>query len=272
MSSSRIRMSSKSAWFARLRWLVGLVVLVVLVGALLSLDRGSLERANRLYRDGETQTAAELYRVHADAPDHTATATYNLGTALLALGDEDADHYLRLAVQDVDSLARQRGYYNLGYRALTGMSDEIGPDSAMLVSATAVRNNRAALLLNPGDEDAQWNFALAQRMVDSLSNLPEDIRPEPPPEMEEEIPVGADPDAQMTDQLGEEQKGAVPVAGAREALANRAGDPGPLTEAEALAYLATVNDDVEELILGLLWSQRPVRSGWRASPPPGGKW
>jgi hypothetical protein len=265
-------MSSKDLWFARFKWLGGLVLLVTIVSVLLSLDRGSLERANRLYRDGETQAAAELYRVHADAPDHTAAATYNLGTALLALDDDEAEHYLRLAAQDVDSVARQRAHYNLGYRSLTRVSQITDPDSALPVATAAVRSNRAALLLNPGDENAQWNFALAQRMVDSLTSLPGDRQSEPPPEQEEEIPVGADPDAQMTDQLGEEQKGAVAVAGAREALANKAGDPGPLTEAEALAYLDNVTDDVEELILGLLWSQRPVHSGWRSSPPPGGKW
>jgi hypothetical protein len=98
-------MSSKDLWFARFKWLGGLVLLVTIVSVLLSLDRGSLERANRLYRDGETQAAAELYRVHADAPDHTAAATYNLGTALLALDDDEAEHYLRLAAQFSDQPA-----------------------------------------------------------------------------------------------------------------------------------------------------------------------
>ena len=150
----------------RSRLLAGVLVAGLLVAVLLRQDRSSLERANRLYRAGEVQAAVQLYRARAEARNATTTASYNLGTALLPSDAVAAEHHLRRAVQGVDSLTRQRGYYNLGYRFLIGVEEWFRPDSAMSLLAAAIRSNRAALRLDPAYEDARWNLALAQRMLD----------------------------------------------------------------------------------------------------------
>lgn len=150
------------------RALAALVVAALLVAAFLWRDRGSLERGNRLYRRGDVPAAARLYGA-AEASDSSAKASYNLGTSLLTLDPDSAGRHLFLAAARADSAAAPRAYYNLGYHFLerAGPGVEAGPARVLL--AAAVASNRAALRLDPGFEDARWNLALSQRMLDSLT-------------------------------------------------------------------------------------------------------
>lgn len=240
---------------ARSRVLARVLGAGLLVAVLLWQDRSSLERGNRLFRAGDVQAAVQLYRARAEAPNATATASYNLGTALLASDAAEAEQHLRLARQSVDSAARQRAYYNLGYRFLTGVEEWFRPDSAMFLLAAAIGSNRAALRLDPDYEDARWNLALAQRMLDSLTAL----------YGEEFGDVDEPPETEEVDERPEV------VMGSRETLA-REGDVGQLTVDEALRLLEDLSDDPELLVRGILWAHRPVPQGWLTQPLPGGKW
>jgi len=236
----------------------------VLVGTFLWQDHGSLERGNRLYRDNQIQRAELLYRATAESRAHLPTAFYNLGTALLTLGIPDAERYLQVAAEAADSATAQRGNYNLGYRLLTRLEESGEPDSWIPLLLAAVGSNRTALRLDPGDEDARWNLALAQRLFEDLTAV---IESEEDSAVAEEPPSPEEEGGIVVPQVAEDRNGM--VESGREALAGD--DPGELTEGEALGLIETVRDDPEKLMWGILWSRRPDVASWVGSYP-GGYW
>lgn len=161
-------------------------------------ERASEERANRLHRRGDWSTAARIYRARLqeevpvarddaaggspvapgdDAPDRgPAAATppaphlhYNLGTTLLELADA-ADARVRLSrgAAGPDDELRSLAWYNLGVASLRAAIAAPGSDSALVHVVAAMEENRNALRLSPGREEAAWNLAFARRMLDSL--------------------------------------------------------------------------------------------------------
>ena len=268
---------------ARARRWAALLATILLVAFLLWQDHRSLERGNRLYRAGDPPAAAEVYRGSEREGDGFPTAQYNLGTALLQIDADSAGAHLRRATEGEDRTTAQRGFYNLGYHFLTVVRGSLNPDSAREAQTGAVESNRAALRLDPTDESARWNLALAQRSLDALVPPDETTNREISGSGTDELTIddqalahsetadavsGLEPeDARLGDNSGERQGAR---EGAREAWATQ--DPGPLTRAEALGLLATVDDEPESLIKGILWSHRPDIAWWESQPYPGGGW
>jgi hypothetical protein len=248
----------------RLPWaLAGCLAALGLAGTFLLQHRETFERGNHLFRDGRVDRAEEIYRTHAESELATETAAYNLGTALLALGAPEAEEYLRIAAVGGDSAAAQRGYYNLGRDLLTRLDDAATSGSALQLLTGAVDNNRAALRLDPRDERARWNLALAQRKLDSLALLLELEDEEAPQEGVER------PDDESGMILPRVARLGLPSGSEREALAGD--DPGALSDADARGLIETVDRSVERLIRGFLWSHRPDVRPWE-EPYPGGNW
>lgn len=263
------------------KWVASAIVVVGLVAGSIAIDRLSVERANRLFRAGDPLTAAELYRERA-GPLPTGRAAYNLGTALLAAGDRNADAFLTAATRDADSVTLHRTYHNLAWAYLTRVDPTFRPDSATSILRESVAYGREAIRLDPEDLDSRWNLALAQLMLDSIAR----IRVDPNAREEsgnDETPIdlvaltrsgegtgesGLEPENPDAGESSGERRGA--SQGAREAWATQ--DPGPLTVAAATAMLAAVEDDAERLVRGILWSRRPDIAWWAAEAYPGGDW
>ncbi len=240
---------------------VGCVVAVGLGGASLWLHRSSLERGNHLYREGQADGAAEIYRARLEAEQGQAVSAYNLGTALMTLGSFEAEGYLRAASEAADRPAAQRGHYNLARLFLARAVAAEAPELAVPLLEVAVVSGRSALRLDPRDDDARWNLVLTQRLLDSLS-------------LEIDVEAISDDDGAADRSEGglvipEPAQRGTPRGAEREALAGD--DPGSLNTAEALALLDVVSTDVEALIRGMLWSLRPDVDPW-IQPYPGGAW
>jgi hypothetical protein len=266
-------------------WAIVLTVLVgvVTVPLLLRQDGRSVEHGNRLYHVGDVEGAASVYAPAADRGSEGAL--YNLGTALVELDFDSADAVLSRAVETDDPLMKQKALYNLSTALLaTGMIPRpITPDSAAAVLQRAVDNGRMALRLDPTDDDARWNLALAQRALDAMQPPGSNQGRESSGESDDEVPQndpqlarsesaeaesGPEPDEQKkSDNAGPRQG---PREGAREAWA--AQDPGPLTPSEALGLLTGVVDEPETMIRGLLWAHRPDVAWWAGQAYPGGRW
>lgn len=149
------------------------VVVVVSASILLfawAVERGSVERANRLHRDGLTAEAAVMYSQRAGAEPDEAALRYNLGTALLSLGEEGARSELQAGIQAEDRDLSARAFYNTGLWHLSQALDASETDSTRAYAAAAVSSNRTALKLRPDDPDTKWNLAIAQRMLDSIDS------------------------------------------------------------------------------------------------------
>jgi hypothetical protein len=147
----------------------GIVAAVSCSGLLLSwaVERGSVERANRLYRDGAFERAAEIYRARLD-DDADGAVRHGLGTALLALADPSAPAELELAAASPVVDVRARALYNRGLWSLRSALDDEAGDSLRVHAAAAVAANRSALRARPDHADTKWNLAIAQRLLDSI--------------------------------------------------------------------------------------------------------
>jgi len=125
---------------------------------------GDLERGNRLYRAGRYAEAVEAYRAAlADGTD-TPQLRYNLGTALVRLGQyEEGERHLSAALSAIDPDLRQRTFYNLGNRYLEEARRAPDAEARGALLERAITAYQQALRLEPGDAEAKWNLELALR-------------------------------------------------------------------------------------------------------------
>ena len=112
-----------------------------------STERGSLERGNRTFREGEVPRAAELYDERARRGAEEAEVRYNLGTALAANDDPAAEAELTLAARRGPAELRSRAQYNSGLVRLRRALTAGVPDSVRIDAEAAAEANRASLRL-----------------------------------------------------------------------------------------------------------------------------
>jgi len=147
---------------------------------------------NRAYRKGDYARAVERYRAVLARRGADPRLSYNLGTALLRLGESDLAHERLSESLDARSPElRARVFYNLG-NALVGR--HAAQDAEDL--RAAIDAYRRSLLLDPSRDDARWNLELAMRSLERLeSDQPSPTSPE------------AEPPASPAGQPGDELQG-----------------------------------------------------------------
>jgi hypothetical protein len=231
-----------------------------------SVERGTVERANRLHRAGDLPAAAGIYadRVAGDSSD--PLLRYNLGTTQLRIGLSSASAQLEAGTQASETDLRVRSHYNLGLWNLLRAREAEAADSARVYALASIAEGKSALRLSPGRADARWNLAMAQRMLDSIQSddgragtesvdgsaeSDELVRTDEMRELQDESPVGEGP------QEGEEET----LARSEELL--------PLTITEADDILGSGHLDASTMIRKLLAfegrTQRRTRFG-RTTP------
>ena len=258
----------------------GLLLAVVLL-VLTARAWTSMEWGNRLFRSGRLRAAADVYAARVDTTASGSRASFNLGTALLHLGSDEAERYLLRATGGRDSAAVQRSHYNLAVRLLGGVESDTDAFAAIPLLSGAIDHGRAALRLDPRDNDARWNLALAIRAYAEVAEVFEEGPAESDTEVEapeEESDEGGS--ESESGGVGEEREDITPpdspgrpagaAEGVREALSRE--DPGPLTEAAIADILCGHVDDTERLVRAILWAGRPPVDRRSGEPFPGGDW
>lgn len=257
------------------------LLLVLAVVLLTARAWTSVEWGNRLFRSGRLRAAADVYAARVDTTASGARASFNLGTTLLHLGSDEAERYLLRATGGRDSAAVQRSHYNLTVRLLGGVEPDTDPFAAIPLLSGAIDHGRAALRLDPRDDDARWNLALAIRAYAEVAEVfeegPAESDTEVQPPEEESQEGGSESE---TGGAGEELEDITPpdsqgrpagaAEGVREALSRE--DPGPLTEAAIADILGGHLDDTERLVRAILWAGRPTVDRRSGEPFPGGDW
>lgn len=215
-----------------------------------SLDQTSIERANRLYRAGAFADAAKIYADHLGRNPEAVTANmirYNLGTALLGMGDAGASQALGGVGLQSGLDIHVRALNNLGLWRIIEASKALGQSRARVHAVGAVEAYKAALRLQPGHSDAGWNLAIAVRMLASIDagdyqdgGAPVDGGDK----REGDAPPSDDP-ADPSDQ--EEEQDAGVTAGEGETAA-QAGADTPLSKDEAARILGTEHRDPTKMV------------------------
>lgn len=210
-----------------------------------------IEKGNRLYRDGRYGEAVEAYRAALRDGDDSPALRYNLGTALLRLGQyQAAEEHLQAALEAVDPEVRERVHFNLGQRFLEQARTTGEPGTAAELYDAAAEQYRSALRLRPGDMDAKWNYELAVReREEQMRQAGGSPRPDP-----EARPQGDD---------GEEDSEPQPRGSGEEPREQPEMAQQPLTPEQAERILSGVEQDERELFRDKLRQgraqSRPVR-------------
>jgi len=232
-------------------------VVLLLTGLMLGFGPGDLERGNRMYREGRYQEAVEAYRSALQGGRTGPELHYNLGTALLALGEYgEAEQHLQAALQAVDPELRHRTFYNLGNRFLEeGRAQPDLQAQGRLLDAS-IEAYRRALRIAPADAEAKWNLELALREREQNREQQSDPQ-QPDPDQGDD---GDDSDPQQQD-----QGGAGGAAGSQ-APAGAGPDQGtdteqqPMSQDEADRILSAIEQDERDL------ARDRLRRGQRSVP------
>jgi hypothetical protein len=257
-------------------------------------ERTSLERANRLYREGALQEASEIYGREASGDGQgrrepvDPAVRYNLGTSLLELGSAAAEGELLAAAEgwplataegasladeegaarDARDEVRARALYNAGLHSLRRALDGAEGDSLRMLATAAVDANRSALRVRPDHADTKWNLAMAQRLLDSIQAGDRDAGEESAESALEADEVMQSQNVLEVDEESELPEDA-PMDGEDETRADL-NDDGPMSELEAAEILTGSHYDPALLVRKLLalqsrgfWGRRPAARGPR---------
>lgn len=232
-----------------LKRMAALVAAAVGLSLAWSAERSSLERANRLHRDGRSAEAAQLYGARAIETASDAELRYNLGTALAAEESPDAELELARALPNGSREIRSLAQYNTGVLRLDRALEATESDSIRAHATVAVGANQMALRLEPDNPNAKWNLAMALRLLDSIDAVERTSGRELTDGAVEADVVTRSvnvPDA-AEDEFAEDP----PAEGEDEAVAVL-GDESPLSPEEAAEILSKTHLDATEILGKLL--------------------
>lgn len=250
------------------RWLGrGALTLIAATGFVTfwSAERGSVERANRLFRQGDVEQAARLYEERTRAAPADARLRYNLGTTLAVLDSPDAELELSRASPSGPLEIQALAEYNRGLLNLKAAIEVGDADSIRARAAAAVTANRRSIRIRPDNDDAKWNLALALRLLDSIDTARRRsgreqtdgavetdavTRSTNVPDVTEDEPAADDP----------------PAEGERETVV-ALGDEAPLTPEEAAELLGESHLDPTAILEKLLALEGRGRWGGRTGRP-----
>ena len=229
-------------------------------------DRTSEARANRLHRADQVEEAAEIYQGRVDDDPEATRLRYNLGTTLLRMGAPGAFEELAAGTASESERQRARASYNLALWSLIQSLVSPETDSVLFHAANAVELNKAALRIDPEHENAKWNLALAQRVLET-SALEQGLMDPGTITGPENIgdPMDSPTPMQLADREGLEN---ILVLGEAETLAGD--DLEPLSQLQANEILGTGHLDPSRIMakmlnrVGRAWRQR----GYVVEGPP----
>lgn len=124
-------------------------------------DRQLIRQGNKAYREGRFAEAETAYRKAIDKNQNNPQAHYNLGCALLKQNNDSLaeGEFLRSTELYRDKNRCAQAHYNMG------VIDQQRKDYQK-----AIAHYKNALRLNPNDEDARYNLALAQQQLRQQQN------------------------------------------------------------------------------------------------------
>ena len=242
-------------------WLRVTVMALTLAGLVFTWtnERKSVERANRLHRNGDLPQAAAVYQNRIDSDSLRLDLRYNLGTSLLGLGSARAEEELTRGVESNDDQVTKLALYNLGVSRLLRAVSAEHVDSMRVHARASVQANRNTLRLSPDQADAKWNLSMAQRLLDSIdaaNRRAGRATAEGPADPDELVPA----ENMLEGEEEDPRQGFAPLEGDDESLAELS-EEAPLPFAEAAEILGATRLDGAAIMRKLLALESRTRWG-----------
>jgi tetratricopeptide (TPR) repeat protein len=150
-----------------------LILTISLLSGLITAGSNPRE-ANEAYNNGDYETAARLYREAIDQDPENAKLHFNLGNALMMMGENEQavvayQRFMELAESPEEKALSE---YNIGhFEAIAEQWQQ------------AANRFKQALILNPKDEDARYNYELAlSKLQEQEQNQDQQNQPPEPSE------------------------------------------------------------------------------------------
>ncbi|MFH1593314.1 MAG: tetratricopeptide repeat protein [Candidatus Omnitrophota bacterium] len=163
-----------------------------------------VKKGNVLYNEGKFEDALKQYEeAFLDLPD-SDIVNFNLGAALYKTEDYEAavNHFEKSLVSDEETL-EQTANYNMGnaeYKYGIG-KEESDLEEAIRLLKRALKHYERAMVLDPEDEDAKYNYEFVKKELERLEKKTEEEKKEKPEEKEKE-----DKESESQDGRGQEPK------------------------------------------------------------------
>ncbi|MFO7800065.1 tetratricopeptide repeat protein [Rhodohalobacter sp.] len=130
-------------------------ILLIIGFLLIASSLNDARKANEAFKNGDYELAVELYRQAIDQNPDNSRLYFNLGNALAEAGNTEEAMQVYEQFRNMTEASNQQALadYNKGKL----LSEQENYDEA-------ISQFREALRKNPDDEDARFNYELAQRM------------------------------------------------------------------------------------------------------------
>jgi hypothetical protein len=133
-----------------------------------------VRQGNSYYEDGKYKDAEIRYLKSLEAKGDPHRGLYNLGDAFYMQNNylDATAAFDSVRTMKMDDATRSQAYYNLGNSLV-----KLAKDSAQLAGEAlqnSVESYKQSLRLNPGDMDAKYNLAYAQRLLQQQQQQQQD--------------------------------------------------------------------------------------------------
>lgn len=151
------------------------ILIILLFQSAGSWTQSNPKKANEAYNNGDYETAVELYSQAIEKDPENAKLHFNLANALMMLGETEQaivayEEFMALAETPEEKSLSE---YNIGhYNAMAEQWQQ------------AANRFKKALILNPDDADARYNYELAMSKLEDQENQDQDQQKPPEPSEE----------------------------------------------------------------------------------------
>jgi tetratricopeptide (TPR) repeat protein len=154
---------------------LALVIIALIPAMVRDIGQWQLTESARSFRSGDLNGAIAGWSSSIAPWGKREIPTYNRGTAHFRMGNYSAaSRDFRSAALSNDTALRQQALYNLGTVQLTAASklEDSNRTEAVRMLADAARNLKEATRINPDDNDAKHNLAIADNRLSALQPAP----------------------------------------------------------------------------------------------------
>ncbi len=228
-------------------WLIALAGLPELAA---QQENRHIRQGNRYYDDGDYKKAEIEYIKSTEEARNPHKGVFNLGNSLYMQNNyqQATAAFDTLRTFRMSDEERSKTYYNLGNSLL-----KLAMDSAQLAGQalpSSVEAFKQSLRLNPGDQDAKYNLAYAQKMLRESQQQQQDQQQQDQQQQDQQQQDQQQQDQQQQDQQQQDQQQGEQEQELEQAQQERQsqGEPQQISKEDAERILEALKNDEQQTL------------------------